>query len=64
MATMVTVLEAARFVNRSPESVRKIIDDRGIKKDWKYVGNVRRNRFKVRLSDVVSVYREIEAAGR
>jgi hypothetical protein len=62
--TMVTVLEAARLVNRSPESVRKVIADRGIKKDWKYVGNVKRNRFKVRLDDVVSVYREIRAAGR
>jgi hypothetical protein len=60
MATMATVLEAASLLNRNPESVRKIIDERGIKKDY----TPGKQRFRVTLDDVVSVYREIEAAGR
>jgi hypothetical protein len=58
---LVTVIEAAKQLNRSPESVRKLITARRI---TKYYDSGALHRFRVEFEDVARVYREVEAAGR
>jgi hypothetical protein len=58
--SLVTVAQAAAVVNRNPEAVRKAVENHGLHKEYQSG----KQRFFVRLNDVVELYAQIEATGR